>query len=794
MSRMTRLATLLAACALFGLPELAEAQRIQLKRRPGPMTSPPHRPAQPVALKHLSVKATIKEQVAETTIDQVFHNPNNWIASGTYLFPLPSGTTISNFNMFLGGKPVVGEVLGKDKARQVYQNAVRSSRNPGLLEFVGHQVIRAQIPQIPAQSDMRIKISFTRVLKAESGWLEYNYPLSSAGKTINEVSFDVSIENKSAIKNVYCPSHAVHVERKTDHLARVRYEKTSLAAERSFSLLFSTSDAAVGMSSLVHRRKAEDGYFMLAIAPKVELKPEEIQPKRIVFVLDTSGSMAGPKMEQARKALEYCVNSLNPKDSFNIVRFSTEVESLDETKLLTADDAGRKKAMGFIDDLDAAGGTNIDEALEKALTLLGKDKGEVVFLTDGKPTIGERDPNEILNNADRRNKDRRARVFVFGVGENLNTHLLDKLAEAHSGTRTYVSEKESIERKVSSFYNKVKSPVLTDLALDFGELQVKHVFPRRLPDLFVGSQLLIFGRYRGEGGEQQIQLSGMIGDKKHRFSYKATFAKATDDNTYLPRLWAQRKVGNLLDQIRLHGHNDELKKEIIELGKRFGIITPYTSALVMQDGARPALAQKLARRAGWGGGKAGAPGARVNRDAAKGENKDKKADQLAQGGERPAEGAAAPAKPNASPADRKEQLERERKQSEKQMKATSGRDAVELSKALKRLRESRNADDEDSARGLGAGNGRNAVRRVDDRAFVMLSGTWVESTLLSKDDLLEKATKIEYLSDAYFALAAKDAGLARCLKLGERLIISHDGVVYSIAPAEPKQDEGAEKK
>ncbi len=741
------------------LPGSGQGQTLELKRRWSgrrPITIRPGRGGvKPIELKRLAVTATVENQVSRTQIDQTFHNPNSWQAEGTYLFPLPAGTSVSSFSMYMGGKEIKGEVLDRDKASQIYQSIVRRRQDPGLLEFVGHQLIRARVFPIPANGDVRIKLQFSRVLTADAGWFEYSYPLSSAGKRIKQVSFDLTLVSKIPIKTVYSPTHRVQVRRTSDRKVRVKYEKTGLKAERGFSLLFGLSKKDLGLHLLTHRKQGEDGYFMLAISPKVELKQSEILPKSIVFVIDTSGSMSGEKIQQAREALKYCINSLKPNSHFNIVRFSTEVDSL-AAQMLPVNKQTRKKALAFIDDLEAVGGTNIDEALAQALALAGKRDGlvEIVFLTDGKPTIGERKTSRILKKVASLNKTR-ARLFVFGIGENLNTHLLDKLAESNQGLRTYVTSGESIERKVSSFYAKISSPVLSHLTLALGQLRTKDIFPRRLPDLFRGGQLLVFGRYKNAGNEP-ITLAGKVASTGKQFVYEADFPQLNEKNDFLPRLWAQRKVGYLLDSIRLHGQNPELKLEIIRLAKRYQIVTPYTSALVLEDGASssPKPTSALTRRGGGRlGGFRGRPG--------KG------------GGS-----AQPPRKPAAS-------------SGASQLRKKEGKKAVELSRKLSKMKQSDSLEEDEKQ----DGKRRQAIKKVGAKTFVQLKdGTWIESGLAGKGKEKTKklagATEVVYLSKAYFALLKQHPGIGRYLKVGKKLTFEFKGVIYRIAPEVEKPKGG----
>jgi Ca-activated chloride channel homolog len=313
-------------------------------------------------------------------------------------------------------------------------------------------------------------------------------------------------------------------------------------------------------------------------------------PKDVVFVLDTSGSMAGNKLEQAKKALQFCVENLNDGDRFEIIRFSTEVEPLFD-KLLDANKANRSKASDFIRDLKPIGGTAIDDALQKALALSPAGNAGsgrvfvVIFLTDGRPTIGATDEEQILANA-RKHNDSHNRVFCFGIGTDVNTHLLDQLTEQARGFSQYVLPEEDIELKVSSFFSRIKEPVLTNPTLKFtGDIRVTKAYPASLPDLFKGEQLVLVGRYSGKG-DSAIQLEGSIDGSLKKFTYESKFPDTGSDHEFIPRLWATRRVGYLLDEIRLHGENTELRDEVTELARKYGIVTPYTAYLIVEDETR----------------------------------------------------------------------------------------------------------------------------------------------------------------------------------------------------------------
>ncbi|HOJ39608.1 MAG TPA: VWA domain-containing protein, partial [bacterium] len=302
----------------------------------------------------------------------------------------------------------------------------------------------------------------------------------------------------------------------------------------------------------------------------------------LIFVVDTSGSMAGKKLEQLKKALLFCLDNLASQDRFNLIRLSTEAEAL-WPSLQTVSKTSVEKTRQMVEDFKAIGGTNIEAALSLAL----KEKQDqtrpclIVFLTDGRPTVGETDTGRIIDKLKQANTGNR-RIFTFGIGHDVNTHLLDRITELTRADRVYIHPEEDLEIKVSAFYEKISFPVLTDLQLDFGALGVSALYPAPLPDLFRGSQLMLLGRYRG-AGKTLVRLTGQMEKERKEFTASFDFPAENRDNDFLPALWAAQHIGYLLDQMRLHGENSELKDEVVRLARKYGIITPYTSYLIVED-------------------------------------------------------------------------------------------------------------------------------------------------------------------------------------------------------------------
>lgn len=557
-----------------------------------PWPRPPHRPyifaPLDVTYHHVSVK--INGQIAVTSIDQEFYNPNPSRLEGTYYFPLPLGAQIGQFTMDIGGKQVQAELLPADKARQIYEDIVRKAKDPALLEYGDRGAFKVRIFPIEPNGRKRITISYTQVLKADAGLISYVYPLNTekfSAKPLKNVSVKVDLESDRPIKSIYSPSHDVEIKRHGPRNAAVGFEAGDVKPDSDFALYFAPEKDELGVNLVAHKTSGEDGYFLLLASPGLDVKDKDIVPKDVAFVLDTSGSMAGKKLDQAKKALQFCVENLNDTDRFEILRFSTEAEPL-FGRFVEATRSNRTKANEFIDALKATGGTAINDALKETLALTpsrvaGKERVfVVVFLTDGKPTVGITDEAQIVANVKQTNEGR-TRVFCFGIGLDVNTHLLDKITEETRAVSQYVLPEEDLEVKVSSFFAKIKEPVLANPTLKFtGDVRVTRLYPSPLPDLFRGDQLVLVGRYQGSG-HSALVIEGMAGGTQRQFAYDVNFSKDTTEHDFVPRLWATRRVGYLLDEIRLHGENSELKDEVTSLARKYGIVTPYTAYLIVED-------------------------------------------------------------------------------------------------------------------------------------------------------------------------------------------------------------------
>jgi Ca-activated chloride channel family protein len=540
---------------------------------------PPMPPISTLEIKYHRVNVSIRDQVAVTKVDQLFYNPNPFPVEGVYVFPFPEEAAISAFSMYVDGKKLEGKLLKKDEARRIYEEIVGKSKDPALLEYVGRNAFQASIFPIPPKGERRVQVEYTELLRYEGGIVKYIYPLDTerfSARPIEEVAISVEIVSQKPLKLIYSPSHKVSIERSGENKAVVGYEEKNVLPDRDFALYFSFSSEDIGLNLLSYKPADEDGFFILFLSPAIRQEEEKIA-KDVIFVLDVSGSMEGEKLRQAKEALKFVLSRLGSGDRFNILAFSTGVSLFADS---LAPISEKEKALEFVEGLSAHGSTNIYQALMEALSQVEDRPTYILFLTDGLPTVGVTDVRQIVEDVGEK-APKNIRLFTFGVGDDVNTFLLDKLASEHRGISTYVRPGEDLEAAISTFYSRISSPVLTDVALDFKGIRVRDLYPYPLPDLFAGTQLVVVGRYQ-EGGKATVTLKGKRGEKEEAFSWEAEFLKKGGEE-FIPRLWASRRIGYLMEQIRLHGENKEIVDEIVSLSLRYGIITPYTSFLVEEE-------------------------------------------------------------------------------------------------------------------------------------------------------------------------------------------------------------------
>jgi Ca-activated chloride channel family protein len=702
---------------------------VPLPPQPHPLPRPWPQPAPeqttPLALSAYSVEGDVEDRAANLTYRITFHNPSGQRMEGVVLVPLPADAVLSGFSMMVGGKEMKGELLDAGQAATIYENIVRQARDPGLLELVGERLFRARVFPIEPNADVAVRLTVTQVLPKSGG-------LSTLA--LRAASARLNVRTERPIRTLYSPDPEMRVRRTGERAAEVTLDGGQ-TAPKNVSLFLSTQEDPLAAGLLSYREAGEDGYFMLSLSPRAEPAAGRAAPKDVVFVVDRSGSMEQDgKMEQTRQALAYCIRRLGAQDRFGIVDFATDWSEL-EPRLVAADEANKQRALRYVERLDAMGGTNIEAGLGEGLRLLSSSDGRVpmlFFMTDGLPTVGQTDVASLLRQAQERNGVH-SRLFTFGVGSDVNTLFLDKLAQGGRGSADYVQPGETIEAKVSALYQKIARPALTDVRLEWDGVDAAQVFPRPVADLFQGQELVVLGRYK-KAGKGRLVVTGRSEGAERRFEFPVELPDSSTRLSFLPRLWANAKVGHELDAIRLSGRADpEVIADIVRLAKRFGIVTPYTSMLVTEEGrdlravnAAAVSAVRGAAQDAMASGFSGGSGVALRAQKAS-----KMLGQMT--------AAAAPASAAA--------FEAVALQEREELKA-KGRSVVD-------------------------------TRSVGGKTFYRRGDRWVDG---EAELAAGKAAvvKLSFLSAGYFEALGKQPGLAKYLAVGAPLTVSFNGVVYEI--------------
>ncbi len=770
---------------------------------PGPVsrTTPLARQASgEVRAEKLVARVTVIDGVASTQLTLTLSNASASEAEATWLLPLPEGSAVDDFRMTMGGKLVRGEVLDAPRARAVYEDIVRSRRDPGLLEHVGRGCLRARVFPIPAHGALEVEVTYREVLPRFDGLQRWAFPLASGieGRAPEQVVLDLSIESSHGLQNVFSHTTGVHVVRVDGRRARASFEgRAESLRGRELAVLYSPRERDLGLDVL-STKSGDSGTFLLLASPRQELERAAVIPRRIVFALDTSGSMEGVKFEQARGALRAFLASLKPHDEFNVVTYSTVAELLFPAAA-PADPERLARALQLVERLTPRGGTNIEDALRESLAPLPLDRERVsivVLLTDGAPTVQETNTEVLLTQAALSNVAG-ARIFVFGVGHDVNTQLLDKLAEQSRAERTYVSPEQRIDAAAEELFQKLSEPVLTNLELSIEGVNVQRLTSRRLPDLYRGGRVSLLGRYSG-GGRAKVTLRGDSAGRKVELVREVEFASAPRRPLeFIESLWAQRRVAGLLEQMRLHGVDKELIDEVRALGVEHGIVTPYTSHLILEEGLPPPPPRRPAALGGGGPSSPGpaSPGAGPSSPGSGGATRSREelllalAERLQEAGALPSGAGAAQLRAEA------ERIVNEMLASAQALNGLSSRStgaaAVADSAYLERL--------------LGAGSihtgsddfflGRAAdspsadffalfTRRAGAKTFRLSKGIWRDSAI---PDIELPRKRLEAYSKAWFDALVEKPALSPYFALSEKLDVLFEGVVYEVRPpAKPK--------
>jgi len=561
----------------------------------------------PILIERIEARIEIVEQAAVTTLEIAVRNPSPRPAEAVLLLPVPDDAAVHSFLFEGPAREPTARLLPRDEARRTYDSIVAQIQDPALLEFAGWNLIRSSVFPVPANGTQRVRLAYDHVLPAEHGRVDYVLPRSESLALAVPWSFRAEIRSRSPISLVYSPSHelvtslrqprrlTLHVdESRASHPGAFRFSYLLQQGELSASLI-AYPDPTIG-----------GGYFLLMAGLPAAVDTTPRVQREVTLVIDRSGSMAGPKMDQARAAALQVIEALEPGEDFNIVDYSTQV-ALFAPRPVRKDERTMRAAREYVGSLRAIGGTNISDALVEALRPEPRAGALpiVLFLTDGLPTVGRTSELAIRELVERGNPHRR-RVFTFGVGHDVNVPLLDRIADLTRATSTYVLPHEDVEVAVASVFGRLSGPVLTDPRLETLDARghattrvVRDLLPERLPDLYAGDQLVVLGRYAGND-PLDFRLSGDLRGTCSTFAFRFGLDTASTRNAFVPRLWATRRIALLVDQVRQAGAEfagtpaeigrslfsdprfRELADEILELSTRFGVLSEYTAFLATE--------------------------------------------------------------------------------------------------------------------------------------------------------------------------------------------------------------------
>lgn len=567
-----------------------------------------HRPNRPVfnyRIKALEISSSIKNQIAQTQVSQTFVNMGQSQIEAAFVFPLPYEGAIDSMTFLVDGKEYPAKLLPNQKARKIYEGYVLRNQDPALLEWVGQGMFKTSVFPIPPGAERTVQLTYTQLIRQDAGTNDYLVPLTTAKYStlpIESFSLRCVIQSNQKLNSIYSPTHSdLEVDRTSPNIAVIQLKRKQFRPLKDIRILYNESNRSLSANLMTYwPSDARHGYFTLLVTPEIERREsEKPKPKTVLFVLDRSGSMSGKKIEQAREAAKFILNNLRDGDRFNIVTYASDVKTF-RPELQTFDSQNRQAALGFVESIFSGGGTNIDSALKTSFKMLQKDTGPqyVLFLTDGLPTQGETNEMKIASHAEIQNTTN-ARLINFGVGYDVNSRLLDRLARDNQGQSQYVRPDENLEEHVSRLYSKISAPVLTNASIQvsFGDAaansQLNRYYPADHFDLFAGEQLVLVGRYQ-DSGRAQLSITGNVGEQAKSFDYDVDFRPQSEDSSFdfCAKLWATRRIGEIIDLIDLQGKNSELVAELVRLSTQHGIVTPYTSYLA-DDLAHPGDLSRL---------------------------------------------------------------------------------------------------------------------------------------------------------------------------------------------------------
>jgi Ca-activated chloride channel family protein len=532
------------------------------------------------------VAVTVNNGIAVTEVTQVFRNTEDRQLEALYTFPVPKGASVSEFSMWIGGREMIGEVVEKQRARQIYDSYKRQNIDPGLLEQVDHKTFEMRIFPVLARAEQRVRIVYYQELDVDADWATYVYPLATkAGggidsRTQGRMSLRFTARSEVPIVEVDSPSHGDEfvIVKEAPEQVQASLEVTGGDLNRDFVLAFRTERAQTGLDLVASKERGDDGYFLMTLTAGDELA-EADTGMDYVFVLDISGSMADDgKLGMSRGSIDAFVRALGPEDRFDVMTFNVTANPLFR-QLRPAEEGPKNAAESFLLGQRARGGTVLEPALRAAYRYKDPDRSlNVVLLSDGMTEAGERDM--LLRLIGERPAS--TRVFAIGVGNEVNRPLLQQLAEDAGGLAAFISRGDDFERQAAAFRRKLMRPAITNLEITADGGELFDVEPRKLPNLYHGMPVRLYGRY-GKSGKVTLHVRGDLEGGPFERELEIELPGNGADNPEIERMWACHRVVRLMREVDAGGETQPGVAEIVRLGEGYSIVTPYTSFLVLEN-------------------------------------------------------------------------------------------------------------------------------------------------------------------------------------------------------------------
>jgi Ca-activated chloride channel homolog len=563
-------------------------------------------------LKRTDVKADISGFLVRATVTQEFENTADHKIEAVYTFPLPQNAAVDDMTMLVGGRTVKGKIKKREEAKQIYEDARRNGNVASLLDQERPNIFTQSVTNIMPGEKVKIVISYVETLKYENGNYEFVFPMVVGPRYIpgnaisktgggwakdtdrvpdasritpnvakpgtragHDISVEVSLDAGVPLDNVISKTHDVDITRNGNNKAVVKLKDQATLPNKDFILKYDVAGRKINDAVLTHNG-ANGGFFQLILQPPDRPTNDQITPKELVFVLDTSGSMSGFPIEKAKEAMKHAIDGLNPRDTFNLITFAGDTHVL-FPQPVAATPENLRQAQNFLADRRGGGGTEMMKAIRAALDPTDSQEHVriVCFMTDG--YIGNE--NEIISEIKRHPK---ARIFSFGIGSSVNRFLLDKMAQAGRGEVEYVALNDDGSKAAKRFHERVQNPLLTDIEVDWGGLQVSDVLPKQIPDLFSAKPLVLTGKYKA-AGRAMIRLRGKQAGQTLTREIAVDFPASQPQHDVLATLWARTKIDDLTMQDPGNAERLDLRESITALGLQYRLMTQYTSFVAVEE-------------------------------------------------------------------------------------------------------------------------------------------------------------------------------------------------------------------